>query len=104
MKEGDIAMEDFTEALEKIGDLIAMIVGNIAEFFLGPLPKFLLRMGIPYLCILSVCLIASVIFRFTGFIVMISPISILIAMSIIGLLLLISVLSRKGGTTDDTDE
>lgn len=97
-------MDDLTKALEKIGMLIAVVVGNIAEFFLGPLPKFLLRLGVPYVILLGLCLITSVIFRLTGFITMLNPISILIAMALIGMMLIISIISRKGGTSNDTDE
>lgn len=104
MKEGAYRMDDLTEALEKIGGVIAMVVGNIAEFFLGPLPRFMLRLGLPYIILLGICLGASLIFTLTGFITMVKPVSILIAMAIIGMLLLISLISKKGGKPDDTDE
>lgn len=97
-------MEDFEEALSKIGYGISVIVGNIAEFFLGPLPKFLLRLGVPYLMLLGISLCATFIFRIAGFITMVNPISIIIAMGIVAILMVMSISLRKGGQKYDTNE
>ena len=97
-------MEDFEEALSKIGYGISVIVGNIAEFFLGPLPKFLLRLGVPYLMLLGISLCAAFIFRIAGFITMVNPISIIIAMGIVAILMVMSISLRKGGQKYDTNE
>ena len=96
--------EDFMEALEKIGYVISIVVGNIATFFLGPLPKFLLRLGLPYLILLGALLVVSFIFSFTGFIVMIKPLSIIIAILIIALMMVMAITFKKGGQKYDTNE
>ena len=96
--------DDLADVLSKIGYAISVVVGNMATFFLGPLPKFLLRLGIPYLIIFAVLLITSIIFSLTGFIVMINPLSVIIAIAIIALLLLMAFSMKKGGQNYDTNE
>lgn len=96
--------DDLTEALSKIGYVISIVVGNMATFFLGPLPKFLLRLGIPYFIILTVLLVVSFIFSFTGFITMVKPLSIVIAIAIIAMLMLMAFSFKKGGQKYDTNE
>lgn len=97
-------MNDLTEALSMIGRVIGAVVGNIAEFFMGPLPKYLLRLGIPYLILLGVALVASAIFSLTGFITLVSPISILIALVIVGILMLMAFLFKRGGQHYDSNQ
>lgn len=90
-------MEYIEEAFKMIGKATSIVVGNIAQFFLGPLPRFLLRLGVPYLILLSVTLISSLLFSIFDFTVMIPPLSIGIAMALILALLLVSYIFKKGG-------
>lgn len=97
-------MDYVEDIFTKIGELISIVVGNIAQFILGPLPRFVLRLGLPYLVLLGVTLITSVIFSLFGFTVMVSPISTLVAIAIISILMLMAFIFRKGGERNDTDE
>lgn len=97
-------MEQLSGVLDLFGSLISKLVGSIAEFFLGPLPKFLLRLGIPYVCIFGVLAVINIIFRLTGFLVFIGIVDIAIAAGLILFLLLLSVLFKKGGHHYDTYE
>ena len=94
-------MEYIEEALKMLGKATSIVVGNVAQFFLGPLPRFLLRLGIPYIILLTITLIASLLFTVLDFTVMVPPLSIGIAIALILALLLVSYLFKKGGKKNE---
>lgn len=97
-------MEYIEQLLNKIGEIISIIVGNIAQFFLGPLPRFLLRLGVPYAILLGLTLVSSITFKLIGFTTMVPPLSAIIAMAIVGVLLFVAFIFKKGGQRYDNDE
>ena len=97
-------MEQLNKVLDLFGSLISRLVGSIAEFFLGPLPKFLLRLSIPYVAIFGVLAIVNIISKVFGFVCFVGLLDLGIASALILVMLLVSVLFRKGGHQYDMYE